>query len=128
MAADLCRRFLTLPGVRVSQPHGGFYFLADFNQLREKINAAGLYRRGDCMSALLAHPHHIAMLAGDACLLSPDNLSFRIAFVDYDGDAAMQRYRAAPPATADQEAAFVGAVAPRMVEGVTRLRAWVDAL
>ena len=128
MAFDLRRRFLTLPGVRVSDPRGGFYFLAGFNEWRDKINAAGLHTSSSCMNALLAHPHHVAMLAGDSCLLDSDDLSFRVAFVDYDGAAAMQRYRAAPPATADEEAAFVEATAPRMIDGVARLRAWLDSL
>jgi hypothetical protein len=49
---------------------------------------------------------------------------------DFDSDraAAMERYRASPPATADQESAFVEAVAPRMVDGVARLRGWIDTL
>ena len=128
MAADLRRRFLTLPGVRVSDPHGGFYFLADFNEWGEAINASGLSGSSDCMNALLAHPHHVAMLAGESCLLTPTDLSFRVAFVDYDGAAAMQRYGVNSPTTVEQEATFVEAVAPRMIDGVARLRAWLDAL
>ena len=47
--------------------------------------------------ALIAHPHHIAVVTGDSLVVKPDNYCARITFVDYDGPAAYEDYRQGPP-------------------------------
>ncbi len=128
MGQQLQRRFQDLPGMEVLAPRGAFYFFADFNALRERVRASGISGSRELMHALLDHPHHVAMLAGESCLMPADDLSFRVAFVDYDGAAALDAYRERPPRTGDEESAFVERYAPRMVDGVARLRAWIASL
>ena len=61
-------------------------------------------------------------------MLRPDDYGARIAFVDYDGEAAFERYRAAPPKSEGDERRFVEENAPRMVRGVEKLRQYVADL
>ena len=66
----------------------------------------------DLGRSLVDHPHQIATVTGDALMLRPDDYGARIAFVDYDGEAAFERYRAAPPKSAVAERRFVEENAP----------------
>jgi len=128
MTTELYRRFITLPGVTATEPQGSFYFFADFNSLRDRINAAGLETSRDVAASLLAHPHHIATVSGASLLMPPDSLTFRIAAVDYDGAAALADYQADQPTTPDAEAAFAERHAAPMMGGVETLRSWINSL
>lgn len=128
MTTDLSRRFAELEGVTTTTPEGSFYFFADFEGLRGKLEAKGLRTGMDLEHLLYDHPHHIAMVAGESLIMPPESLTFRVASVDYDGEKAMAAYLDEPPKTAEQERAFVEAQAPRLVLGVERLRRWIDSL
>ena len=128
MTTELYRRFLTLPGVTATEPAGSFYFFADFNALGDKIRAAGMQGSKDVAGALFGHPLHVAMVSGEALAMPPANLTFRIAAVDYDGKAALSAYQASPPRTPEEEAAFIERHAAPMMNGVERIRGWIDAL
>jgi len=128
MARELQRRLRAVPGARICTPDGGFYFMLDLNDVAPRAAARGLESSGEVAAALLGHPIHVALLAGEATELPAEDLSFRVAFVDYDGAAAMRRYRAERPAGPVAEAQFVEAAAPRMTEGVERLSRWIEAL
>jgi len=78
--------------------------------------------------SLISHPYHIAAVTGDACLLKPDNFGARIAFVDYDGEAAFKKYTQNPPKTKADEITFINQNAPRMVSGIDALKSYVDYL
>ena len=78
--------------------------------------------------SLLSHPFHVATVTGDAVMLRPDDFGARIAFVDYDGKNAFDNYVKSPPHTTEEENQFVEANAPRMIEGVEKLKNWVDFL
>jgi aspartate aminotransferase len=128
MTLDLARRFRELPGVEATTPEGSFYFFADFEGLRDKLNAKGIKTGVELEHVLYDHPHHIAMVAGESLVMPPESLTFRVASVDYDGPAAMQAYLDEPPRTESEERAFVEAHAPRLLMGVTRLRRWIESL
>ncbi|MHC4778219.1 MAG: pyridoxal phosphate-dependent aminotransferase [Planctomycetota bacterium] len=120
--------FAAIEGLEVSEPKGGFYFFADFNGFSEKLVSKGVKTSNDLSSSLLSHPHHVAVVTGDACMLAPDDFGARIALVDYDGKAAFEDYRKRAPAGPDEEARFVERNAPRMVKGVEALRVYMDEL
>ncbi len=128
MTIDLARRFRELPGVEATTPEGSFYFFADFEGLRGKLAAKGVKTGMELEHVLYDHPHHIAMVAGQSLVMSPESLTFRVASVDYDGPAAMSAYLDQSPKTANEERAFVEEYAPRLLMGITRLRRWIDSL
>ncbi len=114
-----------IPGLKATMPQGGFYFLLDLQELKEAFQKNGLKTSNQLGAALLDHPHHIAVVAGDAIMLPPDRFGVRIAFVDYDGEAAYHHYQKKPPVTEKEELAFVRETAPRMLEGVEAIEKFV---
>ena len=52
----------------------------------------------------------------------------RIAFVDYNGGEAFDAYKHDPPTTEADEIEFVKSVAPRIVEGIEQLEAYVKII
>ena len=128
MTKELHSRFVTLPGVTSPEPEGSFYFFADFEGYRDRLNSAGLNTSREVAKALLAHPHHIATVSGEALIMPPESLTFRIAAVDYDGAASMADYQSSPPASPEAEKAFAEKHTGPMFAGVETMRAWMEAL
>ncbi len=118
--------FNRIDGVRATMPKGSFYFFADFNALSEDLKRKGVVTSNELGHSMLDHPHHIATVTGDAVMLRPDDFGARIAFVDYDGKAAFERYKAGPPRTESEEVEFVHQAAPMVVKGVEQMRAYVE--
>ena len=128
MTTDLSRRFSELSGVEATTPEGSFYFFADFEGLRSKLESHEIRTGMELEQVLYGHPHHIAMVAGESLLMPEESLTFRVASVDYDGRAAMAAYLEEPPEDDSSERAFVEAHAPRLLMGVERLRRFIDSL
>jgi aspartate aminotransferase len=120
--------FNRIDGIKATRPKGTFYFYADFNLLAEDLKRKGVPDSNALGKSLLDHPHHIAVVTGDALMLRPDDYGARIAFVDYDGNAAFDAYKNDLPATEADEIAFAKKVAPRIVEGIEQLNAYVGTI
>jgi len=128
MGIQLSAMFNRIEGLRATCPKGGFYFFVDFNGVKDKLIANGVATSNDLMQDMIKHPHHIALISGDSCLLRPDDFGARIAYVDYDGDAAMKAYQEERPRTPGEEYDFFLRLAPKMVDGVERVRTYLDGL
>jgi len=120
--------FNAIDGIKATSPKGGFYFFADFNELKEDLISKGIKTSNDLGKSLLSHPYHIATITGDTILLKPDNIGARIAFVDYDGKKVFERFKQDPPKTESEEIEFVEQNAPRMVRGLQALKDYVNHL
>lgn len=118
--------FNEIEGIKATIPEGSFYFFADFNELADDLKRKGVGTSNELGRSLLAHPHHIATVTGDACMLKPDDYGARIAFADYEGKQAYENYREKPPKTASDEQEFVKENASRMVKGIGALREYVN--
>ncbi len=125
MGTYLSKAFAEIEGLEVTMPEGGFYFFVNFNGIKDALRKKGVSDSNSLAHALLSHPYHFAAVTGDACLLDPDDYGARIAFVDYDGAAALEAWLASPPSGPDERARFVEKHAPRMVEGIATLKRWV---
>lgn len=121
MGTRLSVLFNSINGVNATVPEGGFYFFVDFNQHRNSLMSKGVGVSNDLMHDMLEHPHHVALISGDACLLRPDDFGARIAFVDYDGRAAYHDFLEEQPQGDKEEDAFFRRNAPNMIEGVERI-------
>lgn len=117
--------FNRIEGIKATIPEGTFYFFADFNELADDLKRKGVSTSNELGRSLIAHPHHIATVTGDACMLKPDDFGARIAFVDYNGKQAYETYKANPPKTHSDEIEFVNQNAPRMVNGIEALKDYV---
>lgn len=120
--------FASIEGLRVTRPDGGFYFYADFNELKDDLLRAGVKDSNGLSKALLSHPHHIATVTGDALLLPADNFGARIAYVDYSGSQVYEAYLANMPVNKEEETAFVKKHAPMMVSGAGAVSEFVASL
>jgi aspartate aminotransferase len=115
-------------GIKATEPDGGFYLFADFNELSDDFRKKGVKNSNGLGQSLISHPFHIATLTGDACLLRPEDFGARIAFVDYRGEEPYKKYRERPPRTKSDENEFVRTHAPRMVEGIEALKEYVSSM
>jgi aspartate aminotransferase len=128
MGTNLSGEFNKLEGLRSIPPEGGFYFLVDFNDIKEELVNNGVKTSNDLAPALLSHPYHIAALSGDSILLNQNDFGIRIAFVDYDGKQALRNYLQNPPKTKSDEIDFLEQNAPRMINAIESLQNHVEAL
>lgn len=106
---------VTLPDVR-----GGFYLFANFEAHREALAKRGITDASALCQRLLDETG-VAILPGEAFGRPPHELTARLAFVDFDGQGALEAY-----AQAGISSDFVIRHASRVAEGMNRIAAWLD--
>ena len=107
-------------------PQGAFYLFPNFEVYREKLARKGIYTSFKMCSALLEETG-IAILPGCEFGRDPSELTARIAFVDFDGGAAL---KAANQEYLDKDInkAFIHTYAPDLVKALKRLSGWLSSL
>jgi len=83
-----CGEVLSDAGVHTHQPEGGFYLFLDFSSFREQLAARGI-QDGLTLCNRLLDETGVALLPGAAFAQPAEELSARLAYVDFDGAAAM---------------------------------------
>ena len=86
-------------GVFVPGPQGAFYLFPDFSALGSRLAQRGVRTSTDLCEQLLGDTG-VALLPGMAFGRSPEELTARLAYVDFDGAAALAAAEAIPT---DQE-------------------------
>ncbi|MBE0640094.1 MAG: aminotransferase class I/II-fold pyridoxal phosphate-dependent enzyme [Bacteroidales bacterium] len=84
LAHLLKKNNITLP-----EPEGGFYLFPNFEYYREKLIKNDIYTSVEMCDAILKATG-VAMLSGKDFGRQPDELTVRIAYVDFDGRAVMK--------------------------------------
>tara|TARA_B110000208_G_scaffold58800_1_gene76875 strand:- start:17 stop:1228 length:1212 start_codon:yes stop_codon:yes gene_type:complete len=69
-------------GVKIHTPTGGFYYMADCSHMRERFARRGITTSKELTTRLLDEAH-VAVLPGIDFLRPIEELSFRVAFVDF---------------------------------------------
>ena len=103
-------------GIRVHAPQGGFYLLLDFSPFAEALAKRGIDDDSQLCDRLIADTG-VALLPGKAFGLPRDSYTARLAYVDFDGDAALR--------DADQIEATVATHAAKMLDGIGALIEWL---
>ena len=103
-------------GLRVHPPQGGFYLLLDFSPFAERLAQRGILTDERLCEQLLDESG-VALLPGKAFGMPEVALTARLAYVDFDGEAAL--------ADADRIESLVAKHASRMLEGIAILKAWL---
>jgi aspartate aminotransferase len=75
-------------GVRLKKPMGGFYLFPDFNPFKEKLKKKEITTSTELCHRLIEETG-VAMLPGTSFGRAPDELTARLAYVDFDGARAM---------------------------------------
>jgi len=67
-----------IPNLSASIPEDAFNTFVDFNGIKKGLVKKGYTTSNDISKALIAHPYHIAVIFGNACMLSEDDLGVRL--------------------------------------------------
>lgn len=73
-----------------TQPQGGYYMMVGFSNFKAKINQLGLHTSQDLADYLL-EKYHVALLPASDFYFDTDELFFRLAFVDFDGQLVLKQ-------------------------------------
>jgi aspartate aminotransferase len=116
-------RRLRAAGCRVPEPEGGFYLMPDLSHLAPRLAARGI-TRGRQLCERILEDTGVAVLPGADFGRPADELSLRIAYVDFDGAEAL-RGAAAPEPAGELGDGFLRRYCAPVLEGVDRLAAWI---
>lgn len=109
-------------GCQLPDPEGGFYLFPDFSGLSEALRQRGVQTSRDLCKRLLDE-------AGVACLPGTDfgrpatELSVRLAYVDFDGAAALAAAQPANRVDID----FLQEHCPRLLEAMDKIEGWLES-
>lgn len=108
--------------VRCPDPDGGFYLFADFNELRERLKRRGVHTSVELCERILQDTG-VAILPGADFGRPEDELTARLAYVDFDGTAALN----ALPETDEPDEAWLRAHCSDTVVAVEHIADWASA-
>ncbi len=83
-----CTQILTGAGIRIHPPVGAFYLFLDFSQLADKLARIGITDSASLCERLLSDTG-VAILPGVAFVRPREELTARLAYVDFDGAKAL---------------------------------------
>jgi aspartate aminotransferase len=110
-------------GCNLPDPEGGFYLFPDFSDLRERLNSRGILTSRQLCERLLSD-------VGVACLPGTDfgrpatEFSIRLAYVDFDGAAALD----AAESDAVMNESFLREYCPNVIAAADRIKQWFEQL
>ncbi len=110
-------------GVSVCPPQGAFYLFADFSSHRSRLEERGITAGAELCRRLLAETG-VAILPGSDFGEPPEELTARIAYVDFDGARALAAIEQLPRGTVPNEQ-FLREYAPNVVIAVERILEWL---
>lgn len=113
---------LAAAGVHCPRPHGGFYLFPDFSPLSERLLARGMADSPTLCRRLLDETG-VAILPGSEFGRPPIELTARLAYVNFDGEAAL---RAVAQHDGPLDEAFLRDVCGPTVTAIDRICGWLD--
>lgn len=123
LGRHLSRR-LRLAGVHVPEPKGAFYLFPDFSPLREPLLARGITTSEQLCEVILDETG-VATLPGTAFGRPADELTLRLAYVDFDGAHALVAAQQIPPEQ-DLDHRFLEMCCPNVMQAAEVLQAWLQ--
>jgi aspartate aminotransferase len=115
---------LRAAGCDIDDPQGGFYLFPDLSGLRDRLAARGIFDARVLCERLLDDTG-VAVLPGSDFGRSPAELSLRLAYVNFDGAAALQG-AAALDDSAVADADFLAAYCADAMAGIERMARWLE--
>ena len=110
-------------GVNLEEAEGGFYVFPDFEPFRTRLAARSVNTSAELCGQLLQETG-VALLPGSDFGRAPEELVTRLSFVDFNGKEALEAEKR-EGSTGDLSPDFVGQYAPRVLEAMHRLGAWL---
>ena len=110
-------------GVKVPEPQGAFYLFPDFTPLRASLAERGVVSSPKLCEALLQETG-VALLPGSVFGRPAEELTTRLAYVDFDGASALAAAERLPPRSRITEA-FLRKHCEHVVQGIDRIGDWL---
>ena len=123
---EIHRRIIS-QGIACHPPQGAFYLFPNWNDYRAGLKRQGIHTSSDLTSELL-NTWNVACLPGSDFAMPRTDLGARLATVDYDGEAALQRFKSDTTWALKNPIAFVEKVAPRLVSACEQLGEFTSSL
>jgi aspartate aminotransferase len=117
------RERLSAAGARVTPAQGGFYLFPDLTPLSDSLARRGVVD-GPSLCARLLEERHVAVLPGSDFGRAREELTLRIACVDFDGARALAALETLPPAE-KVDSSLLAQLCEPVLEGVDRLADWL---
>jgi aspartate aminotransferase len=117
---------LRAAGCDLDDPEGGFYLFPDLTPLRDRLAARGIHDARLLCERLLEDTG-VAVLPGSDFGRSPTELSLRLAYVNFDGAAALEG-AAALDDGAVADPTFLADYAGALMAGTERMAQWLEAV
>ena len=111
-------------GIKTLQPQGGFYFFVNFEKFADKLAGYGVTTSEGLCEKLLMDAG-VALLPGSDCMRQPGELSARLAFVNFDGEAAL---RYADDIQGPLNSEFTQRFCPATHEAIEAICDWTEKL
>jgi aspartate aminotransferase len=119
-----CTKIIRDAGIQVHSPDGAFYLFLDFSPLLKKLKNKGIINSKILCEKLLQDTG-VAILPGEAFQIPSEELTARLAFVNFDGAKALSMSETIPlnehlpPDFADNYCISV-------IQGIQKIADWVD--
>lgn len=117
-----CAEMLRAVGAYVEPPHGGFYLFPDFTACAPALNARGIDSSA-ALCRLLLDDTGVATLPGSAFGRPDEELTLRLSYVDFDGEAALAAVRKDARTSVDD--AFLERYCGRVLAAIELMARWV---
>lgn len=112
--------------LRIAEPEGGFYLFPSFYEHRQARRARGIETSHQLAERLLEETD-VATLPGQAFGRSPKELTLRLAYVNFDGAAALEALEDMDE-SAELGEGYLRQYCGETLEAVERIRDWTIAI
>ncbi|XP_042212670.1 aspartate aminotransferase-like isoform X2 [Homarus americanus] len=123
-AGDYCHRELASVGVDGCRSQAGYYFVPDFEVVREGLRARGL-TTGDHMTQAMLEEADVALMSTHPFLRPAEELTTRFCFVCFDGCSALRALDDLPSPSHHLSDDFLHKHCLPIVQGIQNLKEWV---
>jgi aspartate aminotransferase len=126
VVGEYLHRRLTEMGAAAQKPEGAFYLFPDFSHFREPLAARDI-KTSQALCQALLEDTGVAILPASDFGFVPDHLGARLAFVDFDGRAALE-LAGGDYAGTELDDGFVQQACPRLVTAMDKMEQWLKSL
>ncbi len=113
-------------GAKVKPPEGAFYLFPDFSEFTDKFKRNNINNSKEMCERLLDDTG-VAILPGSDFGRSENEFSARLAYVDFDGRAALEGIKELPEDQAPGQD-FLNKYCGKMLESIDRINDWINNL
>lgn len=116
-------RRLKSAGISVPEPKGAFYLFLDFGPMRRRLELRGITTSNEICEHLLRETG-VALLPGSVFNRPPTELTARVAYVDFDGDLAIEAATKIAP-NMELDKTFLEIYCDRVLLAVENICTWL---